>query len=63
MEEKALSGQGVDPDKAGSRARDKVKAAKAVPAGEETNKDSKFYKKGERPCHQETGPDPWEWGP
>ena len=51
MEEKALSGQGVDPDKAGSRARDKVKAAKAVSAEEETNKDKKFFKKGEWSCH------------
>jgi len=43
VEEKARSGQGVNPEKAGSSARDKVKAAKAVPAGEKTNKDSQFY--------------------
>lgn len=47
MEEEAHSGQRVDPDKAGSRARDKVKAAKAVSAEEETNKDKGFFEKGE----------------
>ena len=47
MEGKSLSGQGINPDKAGGRARDKVKAAKAVSAEEETNKDKNFFKKGE----------------
>jgi hypothetical protein len=51
VEEKARSGQGVNPDKAGGRARDKVKAAKAVSAEEETNKDKNFFKKGEWSCH------------
>jgi len=45
VEGKALSGQGVNPDKA--RSREKVKAAKAVSAEEETNKDKNFFKKGE----------------
>jgi hypothetical protein len=43
VEGKALSGQGVNLDKA----REKVKAAKAVSAGEETNKVKNFFKKGE----------------
>jgi hypothetical protein len=43
--ERALSGQGVNPDKA--RARKKVKAAKAVLAEEETKKDKNYFKKGE----------------
>ena len=47
MEEKALSGPGVNPDKARGRAREKVKAAKAVSAEEKTNKDKNFFKKGE----------------
>lgn len=63
VEEKAHRGRGVEPGKAGSRDRDKVKAAKAVPAGAETNKDSKFYKKGERSCQRETEPGPSEGVP
>jgi len=47
VEGKALSGQGVNPDKARGRAREKVKAAKAVSVEEETNKDKNFFKKGE----------------
>jgi len=42
VEEKAHSGQGVNPDKAGSRVRDWVTAAKAVSAEEEKNKDKEF---------------------
>jgi hypothetical protein len=47
VEGKALSGQGVNPGKARGRAREKGKAAKAVSAEEETNKDKEFFKKGE----------------
>ena len=45
MEKKARGGQGVNPDKAGSRVRDKVKAAKAVSAEEEKIKDKRFSRK------------------
>ena len=47
MEGKTLSGQGVKPDKARGRAREKVKSAKAVSTEEKTNKDKNFFKKGE----------------
>jgi hypothetical protein len=63
VEEKALSGQGVNPDKARGGAREKVKAAKAVSAEEETNKDKNFIKKGKWSCQEETERDPWEWAP
>jgi hypothetical protein len=43
VEEKALSGQGVNPDKARGGAREKVKAAKAVSAEEETNQDKNLF--------------------
>jgi hypothetical protein len=39
VERKALRGQGINPDKVRDRAREKVRAAKAVSAEEETNKD------------------------
>jgi hypothetical protein len=45
VEGKALSGREVNPDKA--RDRERVKAVKTVLAEEETNKDKKFFKKGE----------------
>jgi len=61
VEGKTLSGQGVKPDKARGRARERVKAAKAGSAEEETNKDKNFFKKGECSCQEETELDPWEW--
>jgi hypothetical protein len=42
---RALSGQGVNPDKA--RVRKKVKAAKAVLTEGKTKKDKNYFKKGE----------------
>jgi len=47
VEGKALSGPRVNPDKARGKAREKAKAAKAVSAEEETNKDKDLFKKGE----------------
>jgi hypothetical protein len=61
VEEKALSRQGVSPDKARGRVREKVKIAKADSVGEETIKDKDFFKKGEWSCQEATEQGPWEW--
>jgi hypothetical protein len=55
VEEKTQSGRGlINPDKAGSRARDKVKAAEAAQAKEQIKKkDKRSFKKGEWSCHLE----------
>jgi len=47
VERKALSGQGGNLDKAKGRAREKVGAAKADSAEEETNNDKNLFRKGE----------------
>jgi len=47
VEEKALSGQRINPDKARGRARENAKAGKAVLAEEETNKNRSYFKRGE----------------